>query len=227
MQAGVTSANILYVYDNVIKSPDAYILKMAGSKYASKLENFMYLDLPNSTTLETLTARLLDRTVKNPIEWLAKKSFDYDKIYNQLKTKSVRCYEDSIYLRSFDAIRAFLKSYCIGNIYIWNDNPDDRQMYDLAGLMDEAKGKVQYVTSPDLRKAIDAIGNLNIVYDWDIERVRDIVSTGLYDNILFAVADYPFNFERENPTLLKYKMLDYENVRTFSVDSNKDLPYYG
>ena len=225
--AKVNHANLLFVYDNVIKTPDAFILKLASSKYANKLEEFMYLDMPKTTTLETLTDRLIHRAVKNPIEWLAKKEFDYDKIYNQLKEKSVRVYEDSIYLRAFDTIRIFVKSYCIGRIYIWNPSVDKRQLYDLSGLLDGSNDKVQYVAGSNLRQVIDNIGNLNVVYDWDAERIRDIVSTGVYDGILFAVGNYPFNFEPDNPKKLKYGLDEYDNVSSFTIIDDKEISYYG
>jgi hypothetical protein len=224
--AKINHANLLFVYDNVIKTPDAVILKLAAGKYAKRLEDFMHLELPESTTFDTLTQRLVKRTVKNPIEWLAKKEFDYDKTYNQLKAKSIRLYEDSIYLNSFNSIRIFLKSYCIGKIYIWNDTNDMRQLYDISGLLELKDDKVQYVVSPTLRQAIDSIGNVNVVYDWDIDRVNEIVSTGLYDNILFAVANYPFNFEIDNMNKFKYNLSETENVRPFNVLDKEEL-FYG
>ena len=228
MKAKVNHANLLFVYDNVIKSPDPYILKLAQTKYKDKLKDFLYLDLPQTATIETITSRMVNRTVKNPLEWLAKKSFDYDKAYKQLKSKSMAMYEKSIYLNSYNSLRIFRKSYCIGKIYIWNESYDKRQIYDIAGLLDKSNEKIQYVTSPTLRQAIDTIGDLTVVYDWDVERVRDIVETGVYDDILFAVADYPFNFDLDNMNHLKYGLYNKENVRPFKVfDRNESDTYYG
>lgn len=228
MELATQYANLLFVYDNVIKSPDPFILKLAANKYSKKLEDFMYLELPYTSTLPAITQRCVMRTIKNPIEWLAKKKFDYDKLYNELKAKSIRLYEDSIYLRSMDTISIFLKSYCIGKIYVWNDTYDKRQLYDLSGYIDKSNGKMEYVVAPTLQQAIDTIGNVHVVYDWDVDRVAEMVNAGINDDILFAVADYPFNFEPDDLTKFKYELNNKRNVKPFSVYSKtEDRSYYG
>jgi hypothetical protein len=136
-------------------------------------------------------------------------------------------YEDSLYLKAYDTIRIFSKSYCIGKIYIWNPEVDKRQLFDISGLLDLPNNKVQYVSSPTLQQAIDNIGNLDVVYDWDVDRVYEVVSTGLYNNILFAVGNYPFNFELDDMNKLKYNLNDTDNVRSFIIGGSVDIPYYG
>lgn len=228
MELSVQSANVLFVYDNVIKTPEAYMLKLAATKYRDKLDEFMHLELPLTSSIPVITQRMVRRTKKNPIEWLAKKEFDYDKLYEELKAKSIKLYEDSVDLKSAGTLKIFTNSYCIGKIYIWNNVYDKRQMYDISGVLDKGHGKVEYVVSPTLQQAIDTIGNLHVVYDWDIDRVYEMVSTGLNEDILFAVANYPFNFNLDNPNVFKYDMANHKNVAPFVVyHDNEEANYYG
>jgi hypothetical protein len=92
--------------------------------------------------------------------------------------------------------------------------------------MDVNPGKVQFVISPTLQQAIDSIGNVHVVYDWDIDRVAKLVDSGVNDDILFTVANYPFNFEEDRK--LKHGMHIKRNVAPFQVYIPPEkIPCYG
>jgi hypothetical protein len=153
------------------------------------------------------------RTKKNPLEWLAKKPFDYDKFYDKLKKKSKKLYFEAFELYQYKTLHAFSHSYCIDKIFIWNPYYDIRQHADLQEILEE-NSNVQYCVSDDIVECLDEIGDINLVYDWDIDRVKKIIDGGNHNHIFFAVGAYPFNLEDGR---LKYGLDKVENVGTFPV----------
>lgn len=221
-QMKIDKANILIVYDNVLKSPDPFILKSIRTKYREEFKDFLdigFLDsLMDDDALFYIT---MCRNKKNPLEWLAKKPFDYEKFYEKMKKKNVNLYNNSRPLIQYRAFQNFSKAYCIDKVYVWNPYYDKRQHYDINEVLLE-HDNVQYCVSENLIDTINEIGNLNIVYDWDIDRIGEIIKADNNPSIFFGIAAYGFNL---NNGILKNGLSEYPNVGSFPVieDTTKEL----
>lgn len=208
----IETANVLFVYDNVLKSPDPFIVNAVKTKYRKDFQDFLDFTLVDTIEdMDALSYAVLSRTVKNPLEWIAKKPFDYDKFCTRLKKKSKSLYFEAMELYQYRTLQVFSRSYCINNIYIWNPYYDIRQHADLQDIISENQN-IQYCVSENLVSCLDEIGDINLVYDWDIDRVKKILDEGNHNHIFFAVAAYPYNLENGN---LKYDLDKHDNVGKF------------
>lgn len=215
----IDKANILIVYDNVLKSPDPFIMNSIRRNYRNEFKDFIDLDLLDSLgDEETLFYLTMCRNKKNPLEWLAKRPFDYDKFYNKMKKKSNRLYYDSKPLYQYKAFKSFARTYLIDKIYIWNSYYDKRQHYDINEVL-KKNSNVQYCTSENLIDAIDRIGDLNIVYDWDLDRIAPIIKEDNHPEIFFGIAGFGFN-KKEGK--LKEGLDQFANVGDFPIIERPD-----
>ena len=211
-RAPIKSATILYAFDNVLKSPDPYILKSIKVKYRKEFEGFVDLSLLDALDDVALFYMTLGRTVKNPLQWISTREYDYDKFYKRIDSKLQGLYKESTELNMFKSLRAFSKSYCIDMNYVWNEEYDERQHRELNEII-EAGGKIKYVVGP-FEKVLDDIGKVNIVFDWDLDRVHHAMTSNHYEDIFFGLASYPFNLSDERYAQLKKR---YYNLATFPV----------
>lgn len=209
----IEKANVLMVYDNVLKSPDPYIMNSIRTKYREEFKDFIDLDILDSLgDEETLFYMTMCRNKKNPLEWMATKPFDYEKFYEKMKKKSSRLYYDSKELFQYKAFKSFSRAYLIDRIYVWNPFYDKRQHFDINDILKD-HSSVQYCVSEDITETINEIGDLNIVYDWDLDRIAPVIKSGNYPEIFFAIAGYGFNKTPDGN--LKGDLVEFENVGIF------------
>ena len=212
-----THANVLFVYDGVLRSSDTFILRMLVENYYDKFSPYMDLESIRTLTVDALLPLVIARTVKNPLQWLAIKEFDYEKNYTYLREKFVNMYERSPILKHYQVIESFISSYCIGSIYIWSREYDKRIHYDIASFQQNAKKEIRYVTG-DMQKVINTIGDLNIIYDCDADRVYDLLKDGNNTDVFFAVAQYGYNLEKSNQRLI-HNLWERDNVAGFAPNT--------
>ena len=211
----VQKANILVAYDYILKNPDVYIIQKIVKDFYKKFDPFLKLDQVANISAKTLLPMIIHRDKENLFEWLSKKEFDYNGNYEFLHNKFKDMYNSSTELRMYSVLQGFSASYCIDTIYIYNEVYDKRQHYDITtGIM--FKNPVQYVTG-NLKEVIDAIGDLNIVYDHSAKRVAEINENYEYEEIVFGVGNYGYNFNPDNPIELKYDLYKRKNVAYFPV----------
>lgn len=205
------SAKILIVFDNVLKSPDFGILRRILRDYHDTFIEYLKLELIDTLSPEALLPFVMHRTKENCLEWLAKEKFNYYLNRKDLYERFKDMYILSPELRMYSAMMNFAYSYCVDKIYVWNEERDIRQQYDLSRFALN-HDKITYVTGY-MQNVIDAT-NVNIVYDWDIERVKKLTDGGMNADICFILAKYPFNMEEDGITL-KYDLSEHGNVVTF------------
>ena len=125
------SIRVLVTYRDIIKTADMYIINLLKTKFRDKFKEYIDYSLLDTLTDEALLLHWVNRPVKNPLEWLAIKPFDYEKNYQLLYDKSKRLYIDCEALK-FDATLSNYKvSRAIDDIYVWNPTYDKRQHFDL------------------------------------------------------------------------------------------------
>ena len=206
--------NVFFVFDRIVKDPDAAILKYCATKEKEKYKEILDMNYINTMELETLMVTLIDRKVLNPLDWAStNKKFDYEAEYKDLYSRIKNMYAVSKELPMCRIIKGFIHDFKIGKIYIWNETPDVRQQYEIVNIFPDGEKKIQYITG-DYKKAIDQANPL-LIYDWSAERVSKLNSYQEYNRVFFGIANYNFNFEDDDYTKLKYGLWDCNNVAFF------------
>ena len=214
----------MFVYDRVLKDPDAFLLKKVASDFADQFKEYIDINKLNTVTIEYLTGALIDRDKKNPLEWLALKEFDYEENYKFLKDQFKNMYFSSLPLYGWTIVDRFTRSFASGDIYIWNEVDDVRQKYDIVSNFNNPG--IKYITG-DFFEAVKEV-KPNILYDWDADRIGTLLQDELNQEIFVGIANYEFNFTRENRLLLKHNLTFRENVAFFvAYHPTKDATYKG
>jgi len=208
------SLTILVTYRDIIKTADFYILDLVKTRFRDKFKDLIDFKLLDTLTEEALMFHWLHRPVKNILEWLAIKEFDYEKNYQFLYDKSKKLYIDDNRTLKFDKVLENYKfSKAINDIYVWNPTYDKRQLFDLK--VRHGLGKIKYVTGASLERVLDRIGSVNLIYDTDADRVAELINTGKYPKMVFGVGAYGYNYQRD--FILKHDLADNVNVSTFPI----------
>ena len=206
-------ADLLFVFDRVLKDPDPFIIMTIVNKYPHKFAKFIDIDLFDTLTMDALSPYIVMRQIENPLEWAAIKEFDYEKNYRYLHDRFKNMYRDSKPLHMVNAVKRFINGYCINNIYIWNEKDDERQRYDICSMFPKTD-KIKYVTG-DYANTLKKL-KPNIVYDWSAKRISEVNEYEEFNNIFFGLSNYRFNFEEDGSTL-KYNLNGRANVAFFKV----------
>lgn len=220
----IEQTSVLFVYENIIRCPDTYIIKkiLDNPKYREKYKEYIDIEFISTLTSEALLPYIIGRDKRNILEYFAIKEFDYDRNYMYLHEKFDDLYMKSYPLKPVAIIDRLIKSYCIDKIYIYNDKYDKRQHYDVSMLYNN-NDKVIYC-SGNIQNIIDNISKLSVVYDWDSNRINKLTKDGLNSEIIFVLAAYGFNFVDE------YNLVDNlserDNVSYFQVFSLSEKNMY-
>lgn len=217
-------SNILMVFDHIIKEPDVFILKKINERFHNIYSEYLKLELANDLSNEALLIALNTRPEKNLFKWLSKVDFDYSKNYVSMYNRWKEMFIESPELLGKIYLDKFIKGYCINNIYIWNEVDDIRQRYELVRLF--GKTDINYVTGP--MDVVIKKFNINGVYDYDADRVAALNEFDEFDDVIFGIANYPYNFEDFSINKLKHSLDKRRNISLISIiPNNKNAEYMG
>ena len=166
----IQKLKILFVYDHVLREPDLFILKKA-LEYKNKFKKYIDIEFLQTNTDESLLESIIDRKEANLFKWISISEFDYEKNYNYLYSRWKTMYAESPKLAGYTYLNRYERSDYIAEIYIWNEEDDVRQRFDIANSFDN--DKVFYVTGP-LQTVLEQC-DINVVYDYDTKRVRELL----------------------------------------------------
>lgn len=214
----IQKLKILFVYDHVLREPDLFILKKA-LEYKNKFKKYIDIEFLQTNTDESLLESIIDRKEANLFKWISISEFDYEKNYNYLYSRWKTMYAESPKLAGYTYLNRYVRSDYIAEIYIWNEEDDVRQRFDIANSFDN--DKVFYVTGP-LQTVLEQC-DINVVYDYDTKRVRNLLDSGKFNSrTVFGVAAYGFNFISDENMILKDNIFEYKNTMFFPI-INQDL----
>lgn len=220
--------NVFIVYDRVLKDPDTFILRQLEFHYRSKFEEYLDFSKLDDISDKYIQAALIMRREENPFTLIAKKKFDMDLNYTYLHKKFKNMYRDSAKLAAWHYLDRFVHNYCVGKIYVWNPEPDERQMYDLATNTNR-NTKIEYITG-NYRNAIQQT-NPGLIYDWSAKRIAELVDDEEYNHVRIGISNYFFNFVGEDiqpdgVCYLKYDLSYRENIGYFKVLNAEPTVFY-
>ena len=172
------------------------------------------MDLFQDLSPEALAPILLKRDTVNPLEWLASNPFEYEKNYKYLHERFKSLYRDSAEMAMCDSVRHLDTSYCIEKIFVWNPTYDKRQHVDLYDMFGK-DSRVQYITGPYKKAILEA--EPCVIYDWSLDRIKELNEFEEFNEIFFGISNYRFNFDDNEKLFLKYSYYKRKNVAYFEA----------
>ena len=218
----MTPSRIFIVYDEIIKQPGLYILRMIRDKYPDKFKDFIDVQFLSDIPDKDLPYIYAARPEPNPLLWLSIKDFDYDANYKSLCRREKGMYLEMPFTSLNNHMDYFLRTFFITDIYFWTREYDKRVDFDIQLTYNDRPyaNKVKYVTGP-LNKCITQL-TLDMVY---YPIIDDNTWTMIRENknIVFAIPNYAYNMNYNN--LLKGQTDQDDNVGFYPV-IEQDKPHF-
>lgn len=215
----------LVTYDEVLRDPNVFLLHLILDvpKIRKQFKDYFDEEKFDCQSEAKIHTMLLNRTVKNFLEWGALKEFDYERNYDKMYHQFKSMYEKSPALAMYDAFVQMIKESFLDKMFIWNPKEDRRQEYDIVKTFGK-NPKVQYVTGPYL-DVVDAIGEIHIFVDNDIDRLDPVIRTKKYRHANFSVARYGYNYEigEQKLPMLKNDIASF--VSRYHISLAEFLPF--
>ena len=205
--------SVFFVFDRIIKDPDPYILKYAATRHKDEYKSLIDTKTINTLEIDTLLVMLIQRNVVNPLRWSSIAEFDYDAEYKKLYDEANRMYIGVPKLPMCRIIQGYIHDFKVSDIYIWNQERDPRQEFQLVNLFPDGKDKIKYITG-DYERAIKS-SNPSLIYDWSLDRIANLNSCQEHNDRFFGIANYGFNFEDDEHITLKYGLSTCRNIAFF------------
>ena len=220
----IKPAKMLIAYDELVKQPGLYVLRMIRDKYPDKFAEYLNIDLLKEILDKDLEILYDARSVLNPLEWLAISKFDYEANYTSLCKRDKDMYTNMKGTDMMDSIHEFVKTFFITDVYIWTRLYDKRVDIDIAlnfgtGSEDD---KCKYVTGP-LDKVIEVTEPNMVFYPFINDRIWELVRK--YRQVVFAIPTYDMN--RGETGSLKGQTEEDVNIGYYPLLRNRGIPFLG
>lgn len=219
MQVKLHSSKVLFYYDNIVKCTDIFLLRIIQNKFYEQYKDFIDIDRYKAINDDDLLYFYCSRTIKNPLEWLKKKDFDYEANYKYLHDRYKNLYINGIYLDIVKSFDTFLRAYFIENIILYSPTYDKRISFDIASNF--TSDKYMYITGP-LEEVIDSFKPEAVFYPYADKEILDLAK--IHPEIIFNIPTYGFNLDDD--LQLKGLTDEHNNIATYPVIRRK-YKYFG
>ena len=218
----VQPSSLLFAYDEVIKQPGLYILRMIRDKYPDKFREYINIDTLLEISDKDLPYIYAARDKVNPLEWLAVKEFDYEKNYMSLRNRVKEMYIEMPTTTLFNHMDMYLKAFFITKVYFWTREYDKRVDFDIQSQYIETAyiNKVQYVTGP-FDKCVNQLKIDIAFYPFLTDEVWGFIRNK--PDTFFAIPNYAFNLQ--NPNTPKGLTEDDDNIGIYPI-IEQSKPYF-
>lgn len=222
----IKPSSILFFYEDIIKTPDLFILKaiLNNPKYRSKFEEYLLLSPFDNLEDEILLPMICARKERNLFKWLMIKEFDYKANYEYFKNKFLNMYiQSNPFTILTDIIETYIKHPSIDKIYFFSNEYDKRIEFDIQYTFkdNENNSKIEYATG-NLEKAL-AQFNIQMIFYPYIEEIIPLARE--HKDIIFSIPNYGFNLNDEGE-LIGLTMED-DNIGVYPLLRNSKLQFFG
>lgn len=222
----IKPSSILFFYEDIIKSPDLFILKsiLNNRKYRSKFEEYLLLSPFDNLEDEILLPMICSRKERNLFKWLMIKEFDYKANYEYFKNKFLNMYiQSNPFTILTDIIETYIKHPSIDKIYFFSNEYDKRIEFDIQYTFkdNENNSKIEYATG-NLEKALTQF-NIQMIFYPYIEEIIPLARE--HKDIIFSIPNYGFNLNDEGE-LIGLTMED-DNIGVYPLLRNSKLQFFG
>lgn len=204
-------SKLIIAYDEIIKQPGLYILRMIRDKFAEQFSEYINVDILQEIPDKDLNIIYAARNEINPLKWLAYGEFDYDRNYKSLHARNKSMYLEMDTTSLYEHMDAYFRAFFITDVYFWTRNYDKRVDFDIQYNFSSRTNKAQYITGP-FDMCVDSIKPDIVFYPY----INDIWDTiRKYRKTVFAIPTYGFNMASES--LLIGQTDDDENVGYYPI----------
>lgn len=204
---------IFISYDNIFRDHDFFIIKkiLDNPKLKKQFENYIDLSRFECQTDSRIQVMLLERNKKNIFEWLAIKEFDFEFNYNKFYDKEKMMFLLSPKLEMYNVIKRFIEEPFVEKIHIYGGPRNDkRKMFDLYKNLKDSP-KISFSVG-NFNEVLNDLFGINVIIDYDLDRLIPLIKNEEYHNVIFMVADYGYNYEinkKNNKNILKENIEEY------------------
>lgn len=222
-----TPATILISYDEVFRNHNFFLIKkiMNNPKLKNQFEKYINLSVFDEQTDSRIKVLIMNREKKNILEWLAIKEFDYEYNYDKLYSKELLMFVESPMLDMMKSMIKLSEEPFIDKIYIYGGLiKDKRKEFDIH-LNFKDTTKLIFVTG-NYEEVVDRIFGINVIIDSDINRITPIIKKEEYQNIIYMIAQYGYNYEinkNSKEIVLKNNIENF--IKENNIILNKFLPF--
>lgn len=185
---------ILFIeYNEVIKSPSLFMLKLIRDQLKDIYKDFIWVDFLENKSDEELEIYLLQRKNKNIFLDLAKRSFNYEKTYDDLYNKYDDMFLKMPLMKIGNTIDFLVAQKFNKKIYFYSEKYDPRIELDIKYSFKDLS-KIEYVYG-DLGEVLEEIEQPTtyMLHDiWTLPRLVMLQKTELTD---IVCARYPYNLK--------------------------------
>lgn len=183
---------IFIEYEEIIKNPYPFILKQLRDKYKQYYEDFINFSKIDNLNDDNLLRLCLQRTEKNILRYIAKKSFDFDKALDEVYNKFDDMYINLPLMNIGKNIPLLLSQKFTKKIYIYSEKYDKRIHFDIQSNFNNMTD-INYVTG-DFHDVMEKLEGITAFILSDINKIIPIVhhKRSEYTNILLA--QYGYNY---------------------------------
>lgn len=185
-------AKILLAYDELIKQPGLYILRMIRDKYSDKFSSYIDTEVLKNVLDKDLEVLYNAREERNPLKWVAISEFDYDLNYKSLYNRDKDMYTNMKGTDMFNHVKEFNRAFFITDIFIWTRLYDKRVDIDIALSFGTSGSddKFKYVTGP-FDKVVDTVEPNMVFYPFIDDDIWKIIRS--HKDTIFALPNYTMN----------------------------------
>jgi len=204
-------SKLIIAYDEVIKQPGLYILRMIRDQFSEQFSEYINIDLLQEISDKDMDIIYASRNEANPLKWLAYGEFDYDRNYKSLHHRDKNMYMSMPTTSLYEHLDSYIRAFFITDICFWTRNYDERVDFDIQYMFNDRTNKMKYITGP-FDMCIETVKPDMVFYPY-INDIWDIVRK--HESIVFAIPSYGFNMASES--LLIGQTDDDENVGYYPV----------
>ena len=207
---------ILISYEDMLKCPSFFVLKTIRDELIDAYEPFIHTDVIKNMSDEELLDLCKYRTKKNPLEYLAKRVFNYNKAFKDIMNKYPNSYSDSPKLRLCDYIDYLATQKFTDKILIYYEEFDEKILADISNMFSNGT-KIEMVCG----KIEDVINDFNItgffLNDHSCLQTIKECNKLEYSEILIPTYGYNLHLDSKGSPTLKTDINEYSKDNNFKV----------
>lgn len=207
---------IMISYEDMIKCPSFFVLKTIRDELYDAYEQFIHIDIIKKMSDKELMELCLFRTEKNPLTYLAKRVFNYDKALKDIMNKYPNSYNASPKLRLCDYIEYMAAQKFVDSILIHVEEFDEKILVDVSEIFNQGE-KIKLVCG----SIDDVLNDYNITgffinnheYIENIKKHEKLQ----YSEILVPIYGYNMKMNDEGVPVLRTDINEYAKENDFKI----------
>ena len=182
-------------YHGVLRDANQFIMhQILNDPHLHKqLEKYVDFDRFKNMSDNRIDLKMMLREIKNPLEWLSIKPFNYEANYKKLYEHYPNMFEKSAPLPFYRTIVQMIEAKFVNHIYIYAKDYDERIAYDIVKTF--GKNDIVKFVNGNYLDVLEILEEVTTIVTGDISEVSPIVTIPKYHKSMVMVARYGYNYE--------------------------------